>query len=334
MTSTSNADDTGPCSGNVIEFICRSGDHDSSLTVVFRTNQIHIKILGSNLEDSTELNKRYVHYIQIANGDQESQDDNIGDMFNWLLEGCSPQLSRLPPPEIPTNPTLDDYFNKNHYHFTLHATSKDEFKLEPTAEPSSGFHLGYSKHLLKKLDFLRPSFQLSEVTICADSPAEALSCPPRKVCTQTGGPYFFKHHVNKRELETYADIERAGLTGARISRLGGLVSDSGAIWGLLLNYIETDPYVVTLRDALKAASSPVREQWIEQVTTTLTQLHSGGVFWGDAKPENILIDTDNNAWIIDFGGGYTEGWVDENLAGTIEGDEQGLARIIEFMRRE
>jgi hypothetical protein len=49
------------------------------------------------------------------------------------------------------------------------------------------------------------------------------------------------------------------------------------------------------------------------------------------KAANVLIDKDNNAWIIDFGGGYTEGWVDRDKAGTVEGDLQGLANIMDFI---
>lgn len=49
---------------------------------------------------------------------------------------------------------------------------------------------------------------------------------------------------------------------------------------------------------------------------------------GGAKTDNVLIDGENDSWIIDFAGGNTRGWVDENLANTIKGDQQGLLRII------
>jgi len=59
------------------------------------------------------------------------------------------------------------------------------------------------------------------------------------------------------------------------------------------------------------------------------ELHRVGAVWGDAKTDNILIDKDSNAWVIDFEGGYTEGWVDEDRAGTKEGDLQGLGKILD-----
>lgn len=56
-----------------------------------------------------------------------------------------------------------------------------------------------------------------------------------------------------------------------------------------------------------------------------------GAVLGDVKPDNVLIDTQDDAYIIDFGGGYTRGWVDKELANTAEGDLQGLQRISEFL---
>lgn len=36
---------------------------------------------------------------------------------------------------------------------------------------------------------------------------------------------------------------------------------------------------------------------------TIEKLHKVGVVWGDAKADNILIDKNDDAWEIDFGGG-------------------------------
>jgi hypothetical protein len=45
-----------------------------------------------------------------------------------------------------------------------------------------------------------------------------------------------------------------------------------------------------------------------------------------------LIDKNDDAWIVDFGGSYTLGWVDKEKAGTLEGDMQGLTKIMEILR--
>jgi hypothetical protein len=47
-----------------------------------------------------------------------------------------------------------------------------------------------------------------------------------------------------------------------------------------------------------------------------------------------MIDKNNDAWLIHLGGGHTEGWVDEDKAGTKEGDLQGVARIVGHLSNE
>jgi hypothetical protein len=56
------------------------------------------------------------------------------------------------------------------------------------------------------------------------------------------------------------------------------------------------------------------------------------VTWGDAKTANMLIDNNSNAWITDFGGGFTRGWVPQELMETKQGDLQALGKILENMR--
>lgn len=77
-----------------------------------------------------------------------------------------------------------------------------------------------------------------------------------------------------------------------------------------------------------------RQKCVDQGTSTLTQMHKAAIVWGDAKPDNILIDKNEDAWIIDFGGGYTGGFVEREKAGTIEGDLQGLEKIVDYVFRE
>lgn len=73
--------------------------------------------------------------------------------------------------------------------------------------------------------------------------------------------------------------------------------------------------------------SSLKRRWEHQIGKSLQALHERGIVWGDAKADNVLIDADDNAWIVDFGGGYTLGWVNRDKAGTIEGDCEGMANI-------
>jgi tRNA A-37 threonylcarbamoyl transferase component Bud32 len=84
---------------------------------------------------------------------------------------------------------------------------------------------------------------------------------------------------------------------------------------------------------LERRDDPValRKRWYNDVAQMLNLLHSAGIVWGDFKPENMLVDDDNNVWLIDFGGGMTDGWVDNENMETKEGDLQGLAQFKEFL---
>lgn len=117
----------------------------------------------------------------------------------------------------------------------------------------------------------------------------------------------------------------------RISRLSGLVRDeSGCVFGLLLSYVQSQACTLWCAERPETPRD-LRQRWVSQIKHMLDQLHKAGIIWGDVKPDNILIDDDQNAWLIDFGGGYTEGWVEKELAGTVEGDLNGLAKILEYL---
>ncbi|KAI0403718.1 hypothetical protein F4802DRAFT_616362 [Xylaria palmicola] len=73
-----------------------------------------------------------------------------------------------------------------------------------------------------------------------------------------------------------------------------------------------------------------RQKWASQIGQTVEQLHEIDVVWGNAKASNVIVDDEDETWLIDFGGGWTEGWVDEKLAGTVDGDEQAVQNILNF----
>ncbi|KAF9783640.1 hypothetical protein IL306_008767 [Fusarium sp. DS 682] len=85
---------------------------------------------------------------------------------------------------------------------------------------------------------------------------------------------------------------------------------------------------------ITSATADTREKWASQIRETIESLHKHGLVWGDAKPSNVVIGDQDDAWLIDFGGGYTQGWVDEELMETKEGDEQALSKIIAYLGKE
>lgn len=138
----------------------------------------------------------------------------------------------------------------------------------------------------------------------------------------------------KREIDCLQKISQAFPGRVPVPKLIGYVKHprSSAILGFLREWV---PSKDNLKD-LKEAGFPdfpkeIRQKIGRQIKETVEILHEIEVIWGDAKPSNVVIDLSNDAWLIDFGGGWSEGWVDENLQNTVEGDQQAVTRILEFL---
>lgn len=71
-----------------------------------------------------------------------------------------------------------------------------------------------------------------------------------------------------------------------------------------------------------------RDQWARQAEEMKNVLHENGIIWGDAKGDNFVVDAAGELWIIDFGGSYTKGWVDPEIAETKKGDDMGVEKIV------
>lgn len=92
--------------------------------------------------------------------------------------------------------------------------------------------------------------------------------------------------------------------------------------GVLLVYID---HKGTLYDvAPKCEDQGQLLRWADDLKTMVDNMHKMGLVWGDAKPQNVLVDHGDKLWIIDVDGGYTPPWVDEDRRNTKEGDLQGL----------
>jgi hypothetical protein len=326
-----NDDDGYP--GTVISFMFDEEDTSSSLTVLYQNLRIHIDISLENLEDSCLISNQYMMYLGIArDGDCGNLNDlTVEDFFTWILRGCAAQFTQLATPLEPSTASLHDCIHPTTYHFTLRATTSDRFTVIQENDTTPGMGARIPNDLCSPWRSYKPS----DVRVRADPFEEILSC--RKVTLGGPDPVFFKSYrwcdsrLAKRELDAYKKIDAADLGDLRISRLHGLVrEDDQLLFGLLLSYIDGQPLTHAIGPDVP---QPLLQQWVEQITLVVTRLHEAGIVWGDAKPDNVLIDASNDAWIIDFGGGDTEGWVDSDLAGTKEGDAQGLSRIVEFLQK-
>lgn len=138
------------------------------------------------------------------------------------------------------------------------------------------------------------------------------------------------------------------------------------IMGFLLSMIPQParPLTEYMSEAVPAKK---RERWAREAEDMVRILHEAGIVWGDAKGDNFFVSdpgcdipgtddaspsanilakdaeaADNKSvedddgkgtiHIIDFGGGFTGGWVDEKLANTMDGDDEGTGRLVNGLR--
>ena len=141
----------------------------------------------------------------------------------------------------------------------------------------------------------------------------------------------------EREANCLLNLSSAlpDLSAIRVPALLGYVKHPGsnAVLGILREWVSSDSSLGELEKRnFDGVSKERREKWGHQITQTVGQLHTFGVAWGDAKPDNVVIDLNDDAWLIDFGGGWTHGWVDAALQGTIHGDNQALEKMVGLLR--
>ncbi|KAM5356955.1 hypothetical protein ACJ41O_003601 [Fusarium nematophilum] len=320
---------------NVIEFTFSKTDNDSELVVMCNGRCFIIQLFAETLSGS--LRDQYFFFLRVAEN-YELDGLNVQDFWDWAIEPLIPLFRVVAPEDKARQPTLDDFLFPETFVYTLRAVSgkliaepKDK-NLAEHVEPRFGIPL--ADEICAPWAYFRPS----EISICQNHVLGPPSQTPSKVLLKDGTVAFVKlmrrgdNQSLGYELDKYKKLDEARLGNTlRVSRLRGLVRDeSGLVFGLLLTYIHCK--FVTLSYAVKPETPPsLRRKWATQLRDTIDQLHTAGIVWGDAKPDNILIDTNQDAWVVDFGGGYTEGWVPQKLAGTMEGDQHALKKIVEFI---
>jgi len=213
-----------------------------------------------------------------------------------------------------------------------------------------------------------PVFYSSELTVRQTSSTPSPEHPCLVSCRASGQEYFLKlidpdqPGPVKRELRILQKLDEKNLyEKINAPRLLGVVLDSKRpsiptsgsreekdvtrrdkkcnILGFLLTPIPNSTPLSLMLDSdtiddpsATDKNKTNREVWLDDMQKYIAALHSEGLIWGDVKPDNFLIDGQGKIWMIDFGGSYTEGWVDEELNETLEGDEQGMKRTIEAVR--
>lgn len=321
-------------------------DDNSQLEVRRYGKCFYITMAPENFVDSPHIKQQYLDYLAAERADITGDGDMVEDyspedLYAWALEPCVSLFETLAPaPKHNPKITIHDFLHPKVFYYSLRAVD-EEFTMVQSDGRSGGMLPPGLELDDSAFSPAWPSFLPAEVEICVKTPEDAISASSKKVLVNGNTICFFKlfeygkTKMALRELENYKQITESNLDPAvRICRLFGVVkNEENQFIGLLLTYIDCD--FLTLTCAVEP-DTPVsnKQKWVDQVTGTLAQLHKAGIVWSDAKTDNVLIDKNDDAWIIDFGGGYTRGFVEREKAGTVEGDLQGLEKIVEYVFSE
>ncbi|KAI1023679.1 hypothetical protein LB505_011210 [Fusarium chuoi] len=322
---------------SVIEFSFSNKDTDSELVVMCNYHQFIISVSADSFAKSPALKDKYLFFLEVADN-FELDGYTVEDFYDWIVEPLLPRFRELP--EITSTLTLQHFLFPETYRYDIQG---DGEQLVAVASTDSGEMTSmFGIQLPEESCASWPHFDPKDIRLPDKKKKHGPpSYRPSKVLLKDGNSAFFKpmrfgdKNIFINELDKYKNIHDAQLDESlRISRLIGLVRDgTGQVFGLLLTYIDCGNKTL-LCAAIPDISRELRQSWSQQVHDTVQQLHAVGIAWGDAKPDNVLVDKNNNAWLIDFGGGYTNGWVPKELSGTVEGDLQALKKIDDFLLKE
>ena len=320
-------------------------DNNASFIVRRNGKAFYIDISPSQFINSPAMTERYLSYLEVLQSDQGMIGDIYDtDVFEWALRPFEPLFVKLAPAPISApesfKVTLRDYLDPEFFVFALDIKDEElrprriEMKQSPYRPPG----VWLDEDLLDDLETWTYLYNPAGIVLSFNHPEDALFKPPQKVLIDNNQTTcFFKLRYSAgqtvTELRAYKKIVTAKLDPQlHICRLHGVVmDDNGFVSGLLLSYIDHGGLTMFSRIDPKEPPASTRARWVSQLDAAITELHEAGVVWGDVKAENVLIDQDNDAWITDFGGGYTEGWVDKRVAGTVEGDLAGMVKLREFI---
>ncbi|KAF5599022.1 hypothetical protein FPANT_3625 [Fusarium pseudoanthophilum] len=308
---------------------------------------------GSSAKDTQGQQDRPLqdHFIDVIDKatvcqDNDEYEELVDEVFIVVLDAGRPLFRQLTSSqdELALSKSLHHYLFPPFFHFRLEApASTGSVSIIPISSNET--------NTIHEVDLASGQDVQEELGICQDLPSytseelfgnKVFERGSRSVtaavhvegqemlCKASGKPDRLPSTRIGREIQCLHRIREYFPSGSiRVPRLLGYVhhNDAKQILGLLQQWVPGR----RLDDVVTSATSQNRKKWASQVRQTIESLHQQEIIWVNGKSSNVIIDEQDNAWLIDFGGGYTPGWIDEELAETKQGDEQALKRIIELL---
>ncbi|KAI5464247.1 hypothetical protein BGZ63DRAFT_411989 [Mariannaea sp. PMI_226] len=319
-----------------VRVVCINGGDDEGADITFEYNgkRIAVSLFASsscqangNSQHESFIEDQLIRLLNQAvtadDDDYEKLEDQVSDVIVGLGKIQFSQVAPPPPVDIPSDQDLHSYLYPSVLNFRLQTVdskavifpiSPDDAISLPETAPDPDFETEFHA------DSTTPQYSSRKIII----QRVFLSGNATVSKVQIGSQIMLK--CGGAGIDSRANI--------CVARLQGYVkhADSGAIIGLLRDFILSGVHGDTLRDVdVSVVPNEMRRKWANQIRETVDKLHEVGVVWGDGKASNVIIDQLDNAWLIDFAGGWSKGWVDEELAGSKEGDNQAVRKLSEFL---
>lgn len=320
-------------------------DPDAEFNLYIGKVLLKISLKAKDLEGSESLRNEFLsHLMRREMEDEEEEDSDTCEnsfeaMCKWATAPFDSIMADIPPLVRTRQYSLQDCLFPETLHYTA---SVVEQQLVPV--PIS-FERARSERrligaLLPRIDLSQFSIYCpTQILVEVEDGSQSLPASVDKVFLPDRQPCFFKKvaasdaSATERELATYLKIQAAEFDAdVHVPNLRGVVQDkvSNRIVGILTDYIDCGAATLFCK-AYATTDGALKRKWFNQISWTLQKLHEKDIIWGDAKAPNVLINSTDDAFLIDFGGGFTPGWVDQELSGTLEGDCQGLEKIEELL---
>jgi serine/threonine protein kinase len=304
------------------------------ITILYHSKRFHVSLLPPSTPDTVE-GPLISRFDSTADEDILAIQDEIGKIVYDAGESIWDQLApALPDNEKPSD--LHSILYPEAFSF-LFVTNNGKAELTKGENEDVLFHDGLGMKIVNDMGL--PQYSSRDIRVleifAGQSHVTQVMVDGREMCCKSGDDWFFR--AMEREFDCLRKVALSDISGyIRVPRLLSLVTsaESGKTIGILEEYIPTGELsnLRLLGDEGMEASTQRRKKWGAQIRETVDLLHNIGVIWGDGKPHNVLIHQEtDDAWVIDFGGGYTEGWVDQELLETLEGDEQVVGKIHDFL---
>ncbi|KAF5621987.1 kinase-like (PK-like) [Fusarium sp. NRRL 52700] len=335
-----------------LEELCSGRGDEISLYIRWNDARLIVYLGHSPLSHVEPAVENYFieRYTQACDADDIDEAEALSDEILDAIVGAGRDMfDHLAPPPASGDTLSQDLhtllFPKEYCFSFRTLNGKAEVVRKDSSARQDSDLLGQSGkpfHLIIDKDCNLPTYSAKEIHVIENilnaGHIARVQVRGKEMCSKAGDSKG--EDAAQRELECLWKITKSPHAAAlRVPKLLGLIAtpESGKTIGFLEEYIPVSETweLSTLRsiEDVSAIDEGRRKKWVSQVRDTVDVLHKIGITWGDGKASNVLIHRDtDDAWVIDFGGGWTEGWVDEELSGTVKGDEVAVRKIMEYLQ--